>query len=175
MWIYPSPDCDVPNFSSILFNSPITTFGDNHFSILASSMSLGSRDPPNLSKSPSLSVTPHPTIANDSTNYAEVNSTVSSLDSLHTDLDSSKATSSHHKPIQIPKRKPKPNNLKIAIINCQSVRNTVPELETLLETSQPDVVIGTESWLTDDVGTAEIFPSDYTRYRRDRKGKKKGG
>ena len=36
MWI--CPVCDNPNFSSVLFNSPITTSTDNRYSILADSL-----------------------------------------------------------------------------------------------------------------------------------------
>lgn len=33
---------------------------------------------------------------------------------------------------------------------------------------QPDVVIGTESWLNSDITSAEVFPSGFTVYWRDR-------
>jgi hypothetical protein len=32
----------------------------------------------------------------------------------------------------------------------------------------PDVVIGTESWLKEDIGNAEVFRADFTVFRRDR-------
>ena len=51
----------------------------------------------------------------------------------------------------------------------------MPELETFLETSHPDAVIGTESWLTDDVGRANIFPSQHTEGTEGTEGKKEGG
>jgi len=32
----------------------------------------------------------------------------------------------------------------------------------------PDVVIGTESWLKEDISNTEVFRADYTTFRRDR-------
>ena len=32
----------------------------------------------------------------------------------------------------------------------------------------PDIIIGTESWLREDIGNAELFRADYTTFRRDR-------
>ena len=32
----------------------------------------------------------------------------------------------------------------------------------------PGVVIGTESWLSEEIGNVEIFSADYTTFRRDR-------
>ena len=34
----------------------------------------------------------------------------------------------------------------------------------------PDVIIGTESWLTEEIGYTEIFRADCTTFRRDRQG-----
>ena len=47
----------------------------------------------------------------------------------------------------------------------------VPELQCLIDTEKPDVVIGTESWLTPEISSGEIFPSGYTAYRTDRQAK----
>ena len=68
-----------------------------------------------------------------------------------------------------------PNRLKIININFQSVVNKVPELQCLIDTEKPDVVIGTESWLTPEISSGGIFPSGYTAYRTDRQAKKRGG
>jgi hypothetical protein len=37
--------------------------------------------------------------------------------------------------------------LKIVNINFQSIKNKKPELDILLDTTKPDVIIGTETWL----------------------------
>jgi hypothetical protein len=38
----------------------------------------------------------------------------------------------------------------------------------LIDTHIPDIVIGTESWFSEEISNAEIFKADYTTYRRDR-------
>ena len=64
---------------------------------------------------------------------------------------------------------------KVININCQSVANKKASLLTLCETTGADIVIGTESWLTDQHLSTEIFPDNYKVYRHDRKKKKGGG
>ena len=46
--------------------------------------------------------------------------------------------------------------------------NKVADLHCLVETERPDVIIGTESWLSPDIKDSEIFPQGYTPYRADR-------
>jgi hypothetical protein len=45
----------------------------------------------------------------------------------------------------------------------------------MTETTRADVVIGSESWLTPDINSTEVFPSGYRAYRRDRPNRKGGG
>ena len=42
------------------------------------------------------------------------------------------------------------------------------EFWNLVETYNPDVVIGTESWLNDEINNVELFRGDYITFRRDR-------
>ena len=58
--------------------------------------------------------------------------------------------------------------LKILNVYFQSVVNKVANHHCLVETERPDVIIGTESWLSPDIKDSEIFPEDYTSYRADR-------
>ena len=37
-----------------------------------------------------------------------------------------------------------------------------------MDTYNPDVVIGTESWLKEDISNTEVFRTDFTTLRRDR-------
>ena len=67
------------------------------------------------------------------------------------------------------------NKLKVININFRSVVNKVPELQCLIDTENPDVVIGTESWLSPEISSGEIFPSGYTAYRADRISKTRSG
>ena len=74
------------------------------------------------------------------------------------------------------KTKPKPlNQIKVLNINFQSIVNKVSEFHCLLDIEKPDVVIGTESWLTPDISNNEIFPPGYTPYRADRSATTRGG
>ncbi|XP_072048916.1 uncharacterized protein [Amphiura filiformis] len=41
-------------------------------------------------------------------------------------------------------------------------------MHTYIETHEPDVIIGTESWLFDSVDNNEIFPEDFSAIRKDR-------
>ena len=59
-------------------------------------------------------------------------------------------------------------NLRILNINCQGIRNKISEFKSLLNYTKPDIVCGTESWLTKEVRSSEVFPSDFQVFRKDR-------
>ena len=67
--------------------------------------------------------------------------------------------------------------LRTLIINFQSIKIKRTELPVLLETIQPDVIIGTETWLTKDIGNGKFFPAElgFDAIRRDREGDAHGG
>ena len=67
--------------------------------------------------------------------------------------------------------------LKSLIINCQSLRsqNKQGELHSILDNTKPDIVFGTESWLDHNILSSEVFPENFTVYRRDRVGDSHGG
>jgi hypothetical protein len=53
------------------------------------------------------------------------------------------------------------------------VKYKVPDLHQVIHQVKPDIIVGTESWLTSDITNSEIFPKDlYTIYRKDRTGRK---
>ena len=56
------------------------------------------------------------------------------------------------------------------LVNFQSTRNKKPDLIALINAHKPDVLAGTETWLTPDVKNGEIIPPEleYTIYRKDR-------
>ena len=65
--------------------------------------------------------------------------------------------------------------LKIVNINFQSIKNKKPELDILLDTTKPDVIIGTETWLDPTISSYEYFPQDqFTVYKTDRPPNKQG-
>jgi hypothetical protein len=41
-------------------------------------------------------------------------------------------------------------------VNCRSICNKTLEFWNLIETYNPDVIIGTESWLSDEINNAEV-------------------
>jgi hypothetical protein len=52
--------------------------------------------------------------------------------------------------------------------NCRSICNKILEFWNLIDTYNPDVVIGMESWLHEEINNAEVFRDDYITFRRDR-------
>jgi len=52
-------------------------------------------------------------------------------------------------------------------VNCRSIHNKVSDFWNLIDPYNPDVVIGTESWLSEEISNAEVFRNDYTTFRRD--------
>ena len=68
-----------------------------------------------------------------------------------------------------------PDHLKILNVNFQSLPSKkVPFLATL-EEETPDIVVGTESWLTPAHRNGEYFPPDYQIFRKDRTSDPHGG
>ncbi|XP_053372574.1 uncharacterized protein LOC123561157 isoform X1 [Mercenaria mercenaria] len=72
------------------------------------------------------------------------------------------------------------NNKKhfcIVTVNFQSIRKKGKDIVILVETISPDVIIGTETWLSSDISSSEFFnPSlGYNVYRNDRKSDAHGG
>ena len=61
-------------------------------------------------------------------------------------------------------------------VNCQSLPAKRESFFCLIEEQKPDIVVGTESWLSSHHSDNECFPTDhYTVIRRDRGGNTRGG
>ena len=74
------------------------------------------------------------------------------------------------------KRKPDRQMLKILNVNCQSLPAKRESFFCLIEEQKPDIIVGTESWLSSHHSDNECFPTDhYTVIRRDRGGNVRGG
>ena len=70
------------------------------------------------------------------------------------------------------KPRPKPacsgRPLRIINVNCQSLVNKKPLMNSLIESSKPDIIIATETWFTSQIHDAEYFDLDhFAIYRRD--------
>ena len=65
--------------------------------------------------------------------------------------------------------------LRLITVTCCSVVGKTAELANLIDSTQPDIILGTESWLTPNVSSAEVFPRHYAVHRRDRKARLAAG
>jgi len=52
---------------------------------------------------------------------------------------------------------PEGNQLVLLQVNCRSICNKILEFWNLIDTYNPDVVIGTESWLSEEINNAEVL------------------
>ena len=59
--------------------------------------------------------------------------------------------------------------IKILNINCQSIKIKQCRLNNLLNSTKPDVVICTETWIYPSIADNQIFPDNYNIYSKDRK------
>ena len=59
-------------------------------------------------------------------------------------------------------------SLVVLQVDCRSACNKAIELWNLVDTYKPDVIIGTESSLEQDISNAEVIRVDFTNFRRDR-------
>ena len=73
--------------------------------------------------------------------------------------------------------KPRAKKCKLTclLVNCQSVRNKVAELETIIDRYEPDIIIGNESWLHSGISSNEISSDSYSMFRKDRYTDRHGG
>jgi len=53
-------------------------------------------------------------------------------------------------------------------VNCRSIYNKTLDFWNFSDTYNPDVVIGMESWLSEEISNVEVLRADYTSFRRDR-------
>ena len=82
---------------------------------------------------------------------------------LHTSSPSNQRK--QHSCTHIPKTK-KP--LRIVNLNCQSLKNKKAEFLSLIDSTKPDIIIGTESWLSHSISDTEYFPDTFNVYRNDK-------
>ena len=97
-----------------------------------------------------------------------------SIDSFDSEgIPSPKLTSS---PIKSkPTRQTKNRPLRIVNVNCQSLNNKKDRFLNLTDSTKPDVIIATETWIHSESLSAEFFSTHYEVHRRDRPDKKGGG
>ena len=83
--------------------------------------------------------------------------------------ESSLPTQSHVQNCHNKKRnQPKRNRMSCLLINCRSIKNKVADVAAVISEHDPDIILGTESWLNPEIGSGEIFPETYNVFRKDR-------
>ena len=61
------------------------------------------------------------------------------------------------------------HQIRLVNVNFHSIRNKHAEVLNLIHSTQADVLVGTETWLTPDHLSSEYFPTDrYEVFRKDR-------
>lgn len=58
--------------------------------------------------------------------------------------------------------------MTVLTINFRSIRGKVLDFHSLLNVYKPSIVLGTESWLSEEINDSEIFPCNYIIFRNDR-------
>ena len=138
--------CNTPNHSSVLYTSSIMS-DDNQFSSLSGN----------------------------ETNSVN-NDNLSSLNNSISTINSPLASSSPKQHNTNETTRASKDTLRILNINIQSIRNKKALLHNLVETTETDIIIGTETWLNNSIHSSEIIPTDqYNIFRNDREGSKGGG
>jgi len=73
------------------------------------------------------------------------------------------------------KRKPKTPPLRILNINCQSIKKKQDRIENIIDSTKPDIIMATETWLDPTITDNQVFPPNYRLWRNDRKSGTGGG
>lgn len=114
---------------------------------------------------------------NSSTTDTSIDEHVNTSDNIHPVTSTPKGNKqTSHKPKQNPKNKVR-RPLKVLTINCRSIVDKKLDYDNMIASTQPDIVLGTESWLKPKHYDNEIFSPElgYTPFRRDRQKQTGGG
>ena len=103
-----------------------------------------------------IKVTNNCLISNDVHSNIDINKHIKTLNNI---MDENEATLKY-----------KAVNLKILVVNFQSIRNKKEELALLLSEYDIDIVLGSETHLKENISDKEIMHPAYTCYRRDNDG-----
>ena len=66
-------------------------------------------------------------------------------------------------------------NIRILNLNCQSVKHKKDELTSIIKSSDPDIIMFSETWLHPNIKNNEFLPDYFEVHRRDRPGDAHGG
>ena len=161
-------NCGLPKFSSDLFGSvPVETI---HPSLLDISRTTLSTPSPHSTNSSTHSFNFHGLPPPSSTPIHCVNPP-----SFNSDQNSTVNSSSESDPSQTEKPLKLDNILRTMIVNFQGIRGKKTRVWHTIESANPDIIIGTETFLKPWHGSAEYFPPNYNVFRCDRVSGEKGG
>lgn len=63
----------------------------------------------------------------------------------------------------------KPNqHLRVLNVNFQSIKTKQHQLENIIDSTKPDIIFGTETWIDNSIKDSQIFPQGYNIFRNDR-------
>lgn len=65
------------------------------------------------------------------------------------------------------KKRNKSQPLKILIVNFQSIKSKQGQVKNLIESTKPDIILGTETWIEGSITNNQILPLTYNVYRKD--------
>ncbi|KAK3098493.1 hypothetical protein FSP39_020057 [Pinctada imbricata] len=140
--------CNNPNHSTTVYDSSLTC--TNSFSVLSNSCSMRSSSP--------------------TTNREASTSSILDASADCNPFGIPKATSSPKSNTRNPvnRKEHQRNNIRIICINFQSIKNKVAELQVLIDSTNPDIIVGCETWTNQTMFSSEFLPDNYEVKRRDR-------
>ena len=59
-------------------------------------------------------------------------------------------------------------------MNCQSIKNKKVEIQAVINSAKPDIILGNESWLTPEIINSDFFQDSFDAIRKDRVGEAHG-
>ena len=163
--------CGLPNFSSALFDTLLfetsNTFEPlTHNTTIYPELSFTSAQ---ATSSPKTTTRVHEAVSV-SSSTAPDNSTSPAF-FTHPSLNDSKEPTI----IQRSQRQRNDIQIRVLIVNCHSILEKRPQLENMLESTQADIVLETESWLNSQHLSTAIFPKGFKVYIKNRVNRAGGG
>ena len=151
------PNCKAKNINSSIYNVPFDQ--SNSKNGTKSNTSQATRFSTSLE-------TTNSSTSDESTNLSSIPSP--------TNVPSPTMASSPKRPSH---SKPNPKQLRVLNINFRSIKKKGKQLEAIIDSTNPDIIIGTETWLEPKIHSSEIIPNylGYNVHRRDRQGGAYGG
>jgi hypothetical protein len=95
-------------------------------------------------------------------------STIDSSCHSTTSLGSPMASSSLNRSTKHNDPKRPLKSLRAIVINFQSIKNKVHETQVLIDNADPDIILGTETWLNGNISSAEVLSTNLQVSRNDR-------